>query len=353
MPMNDQTLMAQGRSPFTGFQAAATEMPPDLVPGPPKTPEELERRKAGWSSFLERVKNDPHLLDMMFMMGAQLMQPVQPGQTAAGHISGAMMQGAQYAGAKREMARKAGLEERGMQQTEARGQREEKVTESGLETERQQRGIAQSAEGRAQRQELRTEKTVDKQLKLMDEQLKRAGTESEMLEVQLSLEKYKDANKGRLGDAELAMLDAQEEMTRAHAEYYRKASKTVGKGSAESLKLAAQAEGAKAGLRKIDELVKQHGANKGLKTYVEAFNDLMAEQPGLAVQWARMQVQAAGGGAGDTSAEPGPAGEGEGLTEDEINKRIEKIRADREKRAAPAGSSVGASPGHFLRRPSQ
>jgi hypothetical protein len=70
--------------------AAGAQLPSEIAPGPATTPEEQAKRVDGWKQILERVKSDPKLQLMLMKFGTQMMQPIQPGQTAAGHVGQAV-----------------------------------------------------------------------------------------------------------------------------------------------------------------------------------------------------------------------------------------------------------------------
>jgi len=70
-------------------QKPAAEAEPEVVQGPPKTPEELGERTTGWASVLEQL-NTPEGTEMLLRFGAQMLQPKQPGQTTAGQLGQAL-----------------------------------------------------------------------------------------------------------------------------------------------------------------------------------------------------------------------------------------------------------------------
>lgn len=70
--------------------AAGAQLPPEIAPGPATTPEEQTKRISGWKQIVEKLKSDPKLQLMLLKLGTQMMQPVQPGQTAAGHVGQAL-----------------------------------------------------------------------------------------------------------------------------------------------------------------------------------------------------------------------------------------------------------------------
>lgn len=73
---------------FAGQQAP---VPPEVqkMAVPASTPEEVATRKEGW----KQVLNNPNFMRALGIMGAQLMQPVQPGQTPLGHLGVGMATG--------------------------------------------------------------------------------------------------------------------------------------------------------------------------------------------------------------------------------------------------------------------
>lgn len=68
---------------------------------PPQSPEELQQRVSGWQTFFSRLQSDPALMAGVLRMGTQLMQPMAPGQTRAGHFAGALEHSVDYAAASR------------------------------------------------------------------------------------------------------------------------------------------------------------------------------------------------------------------------------------------------------------
>ena len=113
-----------------------TQSQPDVsaIERPATSPEEIEQRKAGW----QQVLSNPNFIRALGFMGAQLMQPVQPGQTRMGHFGAAaatgmtVMQMGEYAQYEQDLAAKK----------EARAQKESDVniegTRARTETERAQ-----------------------------------------------------------------------------------------------------------------------------------------------------------------------------------------------------------------------
>ena len=64
--------------------------PAPIEVGPPKTPQEFAERKSAWSAFAQRLQNDPTAQQLMLSIGLRMMQPRGQGQTAGGHFAGAV-----------------------------------------------------------------------------------------------------------------------------------------------------------------------------------------------------------------------------------------------------------------------
>jgi hypothetical protein len=60
---------------------------------PATSPQEFEKRKAGWQMLVEKLQTDPNLQRAVGFAGAALVQPRQPGQTNLGQIGQAYMVG--------------------------------------------------------------------------------------------------------------------------------------------------------------------------------------------------------------------------------------------------------------------
>lgn len=95
--------------PYTALDPDAT------VTGPPTTPVEQQQRVSGWQRLLTQMQTDPTLAAGIFRFATQVMQPINPGQSRAGHFAGALEDSVNYAAASRslraEEARKASLAE--------------------------------------------------------------------------------------------------------------------------------------------------------------------------------------------------------------------------------------------------
>lgn len=67
------------------------------IPGavPTTDPQEIETRKSGWRQFVDRLRTDPALQQALLSFGAQALQPIPPGGTAAGQFGQAAAAGGQ------------------------------------------------------------------------------------------------------------------------------------------------------------------------------------------------------------------------------------------------------------------
>lgn len=106
-------------------------------PGPPASVAEYEQRRQGWLEFLQR----PDTRAALLQAGTYLLQPVPPGQTAVGHLGGAIALGAEASGrvGEREAEQAAlanelrlreaglGLQAKGVAVQEKRAEREEEL----------------------------------------------------------------------------------------------------------------------------------------------------------------------------------------------------------------------------------
>src|SRR4030067_1121217 len=79
-----------------GIPGIAAPAPVSATAPAPAPAKGLEGLKAGWFDFLKGIRENPEQQQAFLRMGLQLLQPVQPGQTTAGHVSQAALQGMDY-----------------------------------------------------------------------------------------------------------------------------------------------------------------------------------------------------------------------------------------------------------------
>lgn len=60
---------------------------------PATSPQEVEQRKVGWQTLVDKFTSDPNAMRALFMMGASMAQPIQPGQSTLGHMAKAGVMG--------------------------------------------------------------------------------------------------------------------------------------------------------------------------------------------------------------------------------------------------------------------
>lgn len=81
-----------------GSYTGAVESGPNTVVQqlmrPAASPEEKIERRGLWEQIAQKIKSDPNLQNSMLFMGAQMMQPIAPGQSGAGHLGQALATGA-------------------------------------------------------------------------------------------------------------------------------------------------------------------------------------------------------------------------------------------------------------------
>src|SRR5688572_1420722 len=123
--------------PTPGMNFASTMSGPmefEAAHVPAKTPQEIEQRRSGWMKVWENFQTNPNLQRAMMLVGAQLAQPIQPGQTTSGAIAQSAVVGmnAYQLGQKEELAMAAG------QRREQRDERRLGIEEGrlGLESRR-------------------------------------------------------------------------------------------------------------------------------------------------------------------------------------------------------------------------
>jgi hypothetical protein len=334
MPVNPQTIAAQSTPPrppqdvrndpvmaanmggaVDPWAAASQQMDPRIAPGAPQTPEEKDRRKAGWSAFLEKLQTDPNAQAMMLRMGTGLMQPTQPGQSYAGHVGTALQSGVDYAVARSELARKAGLEQ-------TASTREGALAENTIATGGEARRIAASEESRKV-------KAFPKELESLSARIQAAKTVEESARLELELAKWKVQNKNRIGNAEYDAIIADNRLKNAHAGYYERYLQQL-KGGAAGAKLDAQKSGAAAAIADFDKMVKAENerVNRGKKpddpsyqTIEKTKYDVFSTLPGAFASWLKTSVEAAGGSIPTEGEIPAPA-QPEVWTRDKVNRYV-------------------------------
>lgn len=98
---------------------------PAVAPGPPKDQADFANRAKGWSVLADKFKTDPTYQLALLKFGTSLMQPVAPGQSAAGHVGQAVQGGADLLLQQQAAARRNQLAERQVQVLErAQGEKE-------------------------------------------------------------------------------------------------------------------------------------------------------------------------------------------------------------------------------------
>ena len=130
--------------PQLSMGAQLNGIPAETQAPPPKTPEELQQRKSQWDVFIEQIKADPNVQMAMLRMGTNLMQPVAPGQTAAGHLGKSLDDSVSYLGGLREAERARKNQERELTLKEQKGAAD--IAHTGASTKATEQATAQGAQ---------------------------------------------------------------------------------------------------------------------------------------------------------------------------------------------------------------
>lgn len=112
---------------------------------PVNTPQDLEKRKAGWMELVNRFQSNPNLQRAMMLVGANMMQPLQPGQTAGGALANSAVVGmnAYQQGQQADLAQKMALRKEGREDVrlDFEAQRLEEAKRTGA-SQREAAGVA-------------------------------------------------------------------------------------------------------------------------------------------------------------------------------------------------------------------
>lgn len=125
---------------------AAPMMPPAVMDPAAQQQGVVAPPMSPWQRLVQTFQNDRSLQMGLLQMGLQMMQPVQPGQTTAGHFAQAVGSGVNTIGSVKEKDRTAQLQERQMKQTDTRIGLDEQRVE--LERRRVAEGEKSGAVGR-------------------------------------------------------------------------------------------------------------------------------------------------------------------------------------------------------------
>lgn len=163
-------------TPMPELQAANT---------PAATPQDFEKRRSGWMQLLERFSTNPNLQRAMMLVGAQMAQPLQPGQTWQGNTANAAVVGlnAYQLGQQADFSQKQALRKEGREDTRL-ALESERV---GLERRRVEEGEKTGEIGRES-----TLLDIDTRRKTQSDTIKRGHALAE--EAVLKLEEFKDGD---------------------------------------------------------------------------------------------------------------------------------------------------------------
>lgn len=240
-PQADVPILAQ--QPGMG-DALNNQVSPLIVPGPPKTPEEANTRRQGWSTFVTKMQTDPSFQLAMMRFGTQLMQPVPAGQTSMGHFGQALGGSVDYLTALRESERVTQLQN-------DKNRREEAESRSNIEAQ-QARTKLTGVETTAREQATRFEgelhplnldvakqrvkegdakiKKLEGELKVMDNEFKSDIHDPEQIKKREQLKLDLDRARIQQAQAAAAASGASASASAAHARLYDRQVKDLEKG---------------------------------------------------------------------------------------------------------------------------
>jgi hypothetical protein len=187
-------------NPFADVAGPEAEQPdPSIMPGPPKTEAEVQQRVGGWQRFLSRLESDPTLLMGVMRFGTQLMQPIAPGQTGAGHFGAALQDSTNFALNLRAQNERAALE---------RARTGADVERSGAQTAQIRQATGQQAQ------------TFPSQLSAAQLAVKKAQYDVDQIEAEGAAGLRSPEWLQKKANADMAKQDALTALYNAHASYY-------------------------------------------------------------------------------------------------------------------------------------
>ncbi len=215
MPTDAQAVGAQMPD---AWGMANSQVPTAIMPGPPQTPEERDRRKSGWQALAQKIQSDPNLQALMLRMGTAMMQPKAPGQSTAGHIGQALQSGVDYAVQAREMRRKGELES----QASARAERGEGRADKALTLQEQEQAtrtkLAESQEARAGRRESREVEDQKLSLRRFELEVNAARSKEDVTALEKKLAGLKIDSFDETQKAEIEKLKAEAKRLKAETD---------------------------------------------------------------------------------------------------------------------------------------
>lgn len=133
-------LSAVAPQPNVNFSQIVPPEQTGLEQSPPKSPEELEQRKAGWQAFMQHIQTDPVARQTLLMVGATMMQDPHPGESGAGVLGRALQVGGLSAQMGRERERRAQID---TEQSQRAGKMNEaQIAQMGLSGDRTRQQMA-------------------------------------------------------------------------------------------------------------------------------------------------------------------------------------------------------------------
>lgn len=182
---------------FSSMMTPVPEIEKARVPA--ATPAEAAKRKVGWQRVMEAFQNNPNLQRAMMLVGAQLAQPIAPGQTRSGHMANSAVVGlnAYQQGQQQEQAQSMALKR------EAREEQRLGIEQERLE-EAKKMGVSQRETAQVGRQE--TLLDIKTKQEGMEDKIKQGRAIAE--KAVLDLEEFKDGASLRKAERALKEQEA-------------------------------------------------------------------------------------------------------------------------------------------------
>lgn len=260
------------------FLAPQTEPPQEVqkIMQPARSEEEVQQRIGGWKQVVNKIASDPALQRMMFVMGAQMAQPMRAGQSPLGHVAQAGM-----AGLGAYDIQKASDERRGMTQREEGRKQEahqlgmqkgaQELRRGGLDIQRLERLLPLEEQATLQKLKL-----LEWEVANAPEASRRQSAEAQKAELELLLlDKYG----ARLKEAQIENLQEKAVGASAEALDLRRRAAQAAEERVEIARRRAELEDVAKGVDRVRKATVESRENRKAKLMVEAFEQYLRTHP--------------------------------------------------------------------------
>lgn len=229
-PPQNPMAVPQQPDPMQAQQAGVT---------PPANEQELQARVSKWQEFQNRVRDDPAFRFSLLHGAVALMQPIQPGQTATGHVAQAFGVGQQAYALANSQNQKDALAQREMtaKEQETASASDLRGAQAGqaraaTETEPVRRAQLQASTDQTRAQTAEINQTLPVKLNMLNAQIKGVNSTASYHDAMTTLTKAKADVELLTGvereRAETSLRQAQAGLATAQAEYARQHAAVIG-----------------------------------------------------------------------------------------------------------------------------